>query len=392
MAKTSKSGRSLTRRMFPGAALAPLAIAGAERASASSEAPKIAEIPVLKYDLESQTHWVGEAGSAKEATVAEFPVSQSIAGVSMRLKPGAIRELHWHALAAEWAYVIEGRCRATVIAPNGQSEIAEFIPGDTWYFPRGHGHALQGLGPGDCHFLLGFDNGHFSEFGTFSITDWIAHTDPPLPAACSTCPDRPRPVSQEGALHRPGRRSGRGNGGTAQCRTGAQPVRAQVPARTRHRPGCLRVARSGSSSSKEFPIQTTLTAVKMNLKPGGLRELHWHPHADEWQYLRSRPRQDDRLWVTRKDQDRRVRAGERGFRPQGYGHYIEQVGDESTEVLILFNSGEFQEISLGRMAGRESGLAAFGQLRHSQRRHRSPARKRSAAFCGVANNHNRPSI
>ena len=54
----------------------------------------------------------------------------------MRLKPGAIRELHWHALAAEWAYVIKGRCRATVIAPNGQAEIAEFIPGE-----RGISHA-----------------------------------------------------------------------------------------------------------------------------------------------------------------------------------------------------------------------------------------------------------
>ena len=97
MAKTPKNGVSLTRRMFPGAALAPLAMANAVGASASTEAPKIAEIPVLKYDLESQTHWAGDAGSAKEATVEEFPVSQNIAGVSMRLKPGAIRELHWHA-------------------------------------------------------------------------------------------------------------------------------------------------------------------------------------------------------------------------------------------------------------------------------------------------------
>ena len=93
----------------------------------------------------------------------------------MRLKPGAIRELHWHALAAEWAYMLEGRCRVTVISPEGQAEVADFERGDTWYFPRGHGHALQGLGPGECHFLLGFDNGHFSEFGTFSITDWIGH-------------------------------------------------------------------------------------------------------------------------------------------------------------------------------------------------------------------------
>ena len=70
--------------------------------------------------LEAQTHWAGAGGSAKEATAAEFPISQSIAGVSMRLKPGAMRELHWHSLAAEWAYMLAGRCRVTVIHPKGR--------------------------------------------------------------------------------------------------------------------------------------------------------------------------------------------------------------------------------------------------------------------------------
>src|SRR5215467_4837286 len=177
----------MTRRsVFDAVGLASLGLAAASTASAAPE-PAPAPVPdetkfeplaSFKFDIEAERGWVGEAGSAKEATVAEFPISQSIAGVSMRLKPGAIRELHWHSLAAEWAYMIEGRCRATVISPNGQAEIADFVPGDTWYFPRGHGHALQGLGPGECHFLLGFDNGHFSEYGTFSITDWIAHTPP----------------------------------------------------------------------------------------------------------------------------------------------------------------------------------------------------------------------
>ena len=106
-----------------------------------------------------------------EATLAEFKPSEHIAGVSMRLKPGALRELHWHANAAEWAYVLSGRCRVTTIDPQGHSEIADFNPGDVWYFPRGHGHSIQGLGPQDCSFLLVFDNGYFSEFGTFSITD-----------------------------------------------------------------------------------------------------------------------------------------------------------------------------------------------------------------------------
>src|SRR5471032_1327589 len=151
---------------------AALAAGRAHAAPATSDA--LAPIANFKFDIESEKGWVGPAGSAKEATVAEFPVSQSIAGVSMRLKPGSIRELHWHALAAEWAYMLEGRCRATVVMPNGQSEISDFGPGDTWYFPRGHGHALQGMGPGEAHFILGFDNGHFSEYGTFDLTDWIA--------------------------------------------------------------------------------------------------------------------------------------------------------------------------------------------------------------------------
>ena len=56
-----------------------------------------------------------------EATLAEFKPSEHIAGVSMRLKPGAIRELHWHAIAAEWAYVIDGKVMGTVISPNGES-------------------------------------------------------------------------------------------------------------------------------------------------------------------------------------------------------------------------------------------------------------------------------
>ena len=91
-----------------------------------------------------------------------------------------MRELHWHATAAEWAFVIDGRVRTTVIDPQGCAETNDFEPGDIWYFPRGHGHVLCCLGDKPCHFILIFDNGYFSEFGTFSITDWIGHAPAPL--------------------------------------------------------------------------------------------------------------------------------------------------------------------------------------------------------------------
>ena len=44
--------------------------------------------------------------------------------------------------------------------------------------PRGHVHSIQGLGPGStvAKFLLVFDNGYFSEFATFSVSDWLAQT------------------------------------------------------------------------------------------------------------------------------------------------------------------------------------------------------------------------
>ena len=71
--------------------------------------------------------------------------------------------------------MLEGNCRVTTINPLGQCEIVDFGTGDVWYFPRGHGHSIQGLGPDTCAFLLVFDNGYFSEFGTFSITDWLGH-------------------------------------------------------------------------------------------------------------------------------------------------------------------------------------------------------------------------
>ena len=178
-----------SRRGFIGSAAAAASLAGltaAAEADASEDFafknnvpdPLLAghELPTFKFELEKSEGKVVGGSSGKEATVKQLPISKGIAGVSMTLEPGAMRELHWHATAAEWAFVIEGRVRTTVIDPQGRSETNDFEPGDIWYFPRGHGHMLQCLGNKPAHFILIFDNGYFSEFGTFSISDWIGHT------------------------------------------------------------------------------------------------------------------------------------------------------------------------------------------------------------------------
>jgi oxalate decarboxylase len=349
-----RDAKGISRRgLFDGVAAASLALtaAGTADAGPAPAETKIEPIAPFKYNIESRPGWQGEGGSAKEATVEEFPVSQSIAGVSMRLKPGGIRELHWHALAAEWAYMIEGRCRTTVVMPNGQSEISEFGPGDTWYFPRGHGHALQGMGPGECHFILGFDNGHFSEYGTFSITDWLATAPKNVVARTLGIPESAVEQFPKKELYI-------GPGKVPE--TAIEPLRDATlqPPQSSHKYRLdMQPARTFAGgrefvvSSKEFPIQTTLTAVRMDLQPGALRELHWHPHADEWQfYVRGRAR----VGVFGSHGRTRVEEfgpNDVGFVQQGYGHYIEHIGDEPTEIIILFNSGVYEEISLANWLG-----------------------------------------
>src|SRR5437667_10796714 len=133
------------------------------------------ELPTFKFELEKSKGKVHGNNFGKEVTVEQLPISKGIAGVSMQLEPGVMRELHWHATAAEWAFVLKGRVRTTVINPAGQTETKDFDPGDIWYFPRGHPHVLECLGNEPTQFILIFDNGYFSEFGTFSITDWIGH-------------------------------------------------------------------------------------------------------------------------------------------------------------------------------------------------------------------------
>ena len=234
-----------------------------------------------------------------------------------------------------------------MIGPDGTSEINDFDPGDVWYFPRGHGHMLQGLGPGETHFVLIFDDGAFSEFGTFSTTDWLGHT-PPEVLSKTLWPSRLgfRDVSQGRALHRSGPHSARGSTGPSPGRREDSSPDASLSADVATAAFRFAGGEERRVSALEFPISTTMTGVVLDLKPGGLRELHWHPNADEWQYYVT-----GKARMTVFGSNGRVRTedfqqGDAGYVPRGYGHYVENVGDEPLRVLIGFNSGDYQEISL----------------------------------------------
>ena len=104
--------------------------------------------------------------------------------------------------------------------------------------------------------------------------------------------------------------------------------------------------------STRFPISKTIAGAIIELDPGAIRELHWHPSADEWEYVL-----EGNISVTMFGSHGRHRIetlakGDVGYIPQGYGHSIENVGDTPLRILIGLNSGAYEEIDLAQwMAG-----------------------------------------
>jgi oxalate decarboxylase len=343
-----------SRRNVLGAAGSVFAAAAATDALADGQPPfgptppvlAGAQLPSFRFQLGKVTPKTWDGGWAKEATVAEFPVSEKLAGVLMQLAPGALRELHWHANAAEWAYVIKGQCRVTTIAPAGFSQTVDFAAGDVWYFPRGFGHSIQAIGSEDCQFVLVFDNGYFSEFGTFSISDWLGHTSAEVLAKTFGVPAQtfanfpkrevyiakgpvPPPLpapAPPGSLH---------NGPlTHRYRLLAQ------------RPDTYAGGTNRLVSQRQFPISATMTGALMRIKPGAVRELHWHPNADEWQYYIGGRARLGVFGSHGRARTEEINAGDVGYVPQGYGHYIENAGSEDLDLLIVLNNGTYESISL----------------------------------------------
>lgn len=317
-------------------------------AEAVNLAKEQSQMPEIRYQLGKQPTKDYQGGRSNEATALNFPISKGLAGVSMFLSPGGLRELHWHANAAEWSYVVKGHCRITVIDPQGRSEIKDFGPGDVWYFPRGHGHSIQGIGDEECHFILVFDNGYFSEFATFSLSDWIAQTPKEVLAkefgmpvsAFDSFPKKEVYIAQgpvpKGLPSEPPPESENPPPLTHRYRLGAK-IPVTVPGGT-----------FNLVTQKEFPISSTMSGAILKLKPLAIREMHWHPNADEWQYyIKGRARMTVFGSEGRKI-TREFEPGDVGYVPMGYGHYVESIGDEDCEMLAVFNSGEYQEISLSQ--------------------------------------------
>jgi oxalate decarboxylase len=301
-------------------------------------------LPNLRWSFADSHVKMREGGWSRQTTRREIPASKDLAMVNMRLKAGGVRELHWHK-PAEWAFMLKGRARITAIDEGGRAFQDDVGEGDLWNFPSGIPHSVQGLEGDGCEFLLVFDDGDFSEDDTFSLTDFLAHTPRGVLAKNFGVPERAFAGIPEKELfifqaNVPGPLAADKVGGAGPVPTSfSHRLLAQKPIRTKG--GTVRI-----SDSTTFPAATTIAAAFVEVEPGGMREIHWHPNADEMQYYISGQARMTVFAAAASAGTFDYQPGDVGFVPRNMGHYIENTGTTKLQFLELWKADKFADVSL----------------------------------------------
>jgi oxalate decarboxylase len=306
------------------------------------------DIGPIWYSFDLAHKRVEAGGWTHQVTQRELPPSTDLSGVNMRLTAGAFRELHWHT-ADEWAFMLYGNARVTVLNPDGTIFIDDVSKGDLWFFPAGYPHSIQGLAPDGCEFLLVFDEGMFSEDNTFLLSAWAAHTPHEIlkkncgldESAITKLPPHelyifpaPLPGSLEADREAAGGKS------------------VESPARYTFRMEAMEPTMKTAGGevrvvdSRNFPASKSVAAGLVTVKPGGLRELHWHPNASEWQFYLAGKGRMTVFMPPERARTMDFNANDVGFVPAVAGHCIENTGDTDLVFLEIFKAARFQDFSL----------------------------------------------
>jgi oxalate decarboxylase len=302
-------------------------------------------LPNLRFSFADAHTRQTDGGWTRQVTQREFGISTTLAGVEMRLNAGSIRELHWHK-QGEWAYMLYGTARITAIDQDGNNFVDDVGVGDLWYFPGGMPHSIQGLAPDGCEFLLVFDDGSFDEDDTFLITDWFKHIPQEVLGKnfgvsgdnFANLPDPgqryifksevPGPLGPDRLM-----------GAKPVPQTFKHGLMAQDPIRTKG--GTVRIA-----DSSVFKASKTVAVALVEVEPGGMRELHWHPNVDEWQYYIEGQGRMSVFGAQGTARTFDYRAGDAGYVPFAMGHYIENTGNTPLRFLEMFRSSYYADVSL----------------------------------------------
>lgn len=316
------------------------------------------------YSFDLAPKRLTSGGWTHQVTQRELPPSKDLAGVNMRLTAGSFRELHWH-LADEWAIMLTGKARVSIMQPDGKMFIDDVGPGDLWYFPAGYPHSIQGLEGDGCEFLLVFDQGDFSEDDTFLLSELMAHTPPDViqknmgwtRQEWDKLPQNELYIF-DAALPGPLEDDKKFLGEYLETENKYTFKMASMKPTSQTSGGDVRIV-----DSSNFPVAQNIAAAMVTVKPGAIRELHWHPNVSEWQYWMKGQGRMTIVQTGARARTMDFRANDVGYVPSMAGHYIENTGTEDLVFLEMFKTAHYQDVSLNQWIARMPDKMAAAHLK-----------------------------
>ena len=132
----------------------------------------------------------------------------------------------------------------------------------------------------------------------------------------------------------------------------------EMPPTKRTKGGEVRIV-----DSSKFKASTTVAMAMVTVHPGGLRELHWHPNADEWQYYISGKGRMTVVSTGNRARTMDFQAGDVGYVQKTLLHYIENTGDTDLVFLEMFKSSYYQDLSLSEWLAHTPSELVMAHLR-----------------------------
>ncbi|KAK5164865.1 uncharacterized protein LTR77_009529 [Saxophila tyrrhenica] len=302
--------------------------------------------------LSHNRHGLKNSGYTRQQNTDELPVAKAMAGVDMRLEPNAYRELHWHS-ANEWSYIMNGSVRVQAMDEAGRVFVDDLQAGDVWFFPSGKPHSIQALESG-VEFLLVFDEGDFSEDATFLVSELFQRNPKSVLAKDLRVNTSAFDNIPEGELYIfPGTPAPKNI--SEQNSTGPAGIIPKANTYSYHLSQQQAYEVPGGSvkiiDPVTFPSAYNFASALFTIKPGAMRELHWHTTSDEWSFFLAGQGRLTVYMAPDSGQTFDFQAGDVGYVPVPNAHYIENTGTEDLVYLEVLQADVYNDISVAQWLG-----------------------------------------
>lgn len=278
----------------------------------------------------------------RNAHKGNFPALEGMAANRLSMNPGTLNVPHWHPNSHEVVYIISGKALFGIRGRGQELSVFEANPGEFVFIEKSYMHYFKSIGS-----------------DTLEVGVWLTSVTPNIITLVDTFRGTPDPelaqafgVEQElvvGFSTATTRQlSGHNNYEQAQVDT-ESPFKFNL--KDNNDPEVLRFNERGTGQVRIIdpevcPVLKNLTFAHITLKPGAMRQIHWHQYANELNLVVQGQAEfgimtpQSTSFVATATQDFLMMA------PKGYPHYVKNTGEDDLEFLLCFDHATIDSIDV----------------------------------------------